>query len=98
MITELPVMDLIFIDGGHSYGTVKSDWNCCKQLMHHDTVVVFDDYVNPDAVKHEGYGVNAVVDEIDRDCFEVRLLNPVDSFPKQWGVLRTRFAMVTFRT
>ena len=37
-------IDFVFIDGGHSVETIQSDWNSIKQLMHKDTVVIFDDY------------------------------------------------------
>jgi hypothetical protein len=43
-VPNLPKMDLIYIDGGHSYKTVKSDWENVKKLMHKRTVVIFDDY------------------------------------------------------
>ena len=41
---DLPKMDLIFIDGGHSLETIKNDWFYSSKLMHDDTVVIFDDY------------------------------------------------------
>jgi hypothetical protein len=45
-----PTVDFIFIDGGHSFETIESDWNACKELMHKDTVVLFDDYyIGPQA-------------------------------------------------
>ncbi len=42
--TRLPLMDFIFIDGGHSLETVRNDWEHCKKLMHAGTVLIFDDY------------------------------------------------------
>lgn len=42
----LPMMDFIFIDGGHSLETIKNDWDHCKKLMHSRTVLVMDDYWN----------------------------------------------------
>lgn len=37
--------DLIFIDGGHDYGIVKSDMENCFHLAHKDTVLAVDDTV-----------------------------------------------------
>lgn len=55
---ELPEMDLIFIDGGHDYETVRSDWNHMKGLMHGETVCFFHDVTSrgPKAVV-EGIGL-----------------------------------------
>lgn len=58
-IPNLPKMDFIYIDGGHSYETAKSDWENCEKLMHDRTVVVFDDYEFCD-------GVTKLVSEIGR--------------------------------
>uniref|UniRef100_A0A6C0H693 Methyltransferase n=1 Tax=viral metagenome TaxID=1070528 RepID=A0A6C0H693_9ZZZZ len=37
--------DLIFIDGGHSYETSKSDLLNCKKLANNNTIVVMDDII-----------------------------------------------------
>ena len=39
----LPV-DIIYIDGGHSYKTVKSDWHSLKPAMKTGTIIIFDDF------------------------------------------------------
>lgn len=89
---ELPAMDFIFVDGGHSYETVASDWEAVQGLVHLGTVVVFDDYWGrPDA------GVDRVVAEIDRSRYDVEILDPEDQFVKEWGLLRVRFVRVTPR-
>jgi len=41
---DLPSMDLVFIDGGHSYQTVKSDWTNIRPLLRDGSIVVFDDF------------------------------------------------------
>ncbi|UCG45514.1 MAG: class I SAM-dependent methyltransferase, partial [Candidatus Bathyarchaeota archaeon] len=40
----LPKMDLIFIDGGHSFEIVSSDWENAQPLMHEKTAVFFHNY------------------------------------------------------
>ncbi len=62
---KLPKMDLIFIDGGHDYDVVKSDWENCKKLMHCKTAVFFHDY--------DVEGVKRVVDGIS-DGFSVKII------------------------
>jgi hypothetical protein len=95
LVPSLGVMDFMFIDGGHSYETVSSDWNSASRLMGSHSVVLFDDYVNTDAIAHENYGVNMVVDSIDRSVYSVFHLRPADLFEKEWGTLRIKLVKVT---
>ena len=37
-------VDLLFIDGDHSYSGVKADWEAYKKLLGHGSTVVFHDY------------------------------------------------------
>jgi len=67
-IEDLPMMDLIFIDGGHSYPTVKSDWENVKTLMHDETAVFFHNY--------DFSGPKRVVDNISRDEYDVKIIYP----------------------
>jgi hypothetical protein len=62
---DLPLMDLIFIDGGHSYRTVKNDWEYARHLMHDKTGLFFDDC--------NLKGPRKVVDGIPREEFSVKL-------------------------
>ena len=72
MKAQLPKMDLVFIDGGHSQETVASDWMNVQDLLH-ATSVVFDDYPN--------FGIGLVVDAIDREHWDVRIMQIEDVFP-----------------
>ena len=65
-VDELPEMDLIFIDGGHSYEVCKNDWKHSKELMHEETTVWFHDY--------DMEGVKKVVDEIKN--YKVEIIEP----------------------
>lgn len=95
-LAALPLMDFIFIDGGHSAATVDSDWRACERLMRDDTVVIFDDYF------HFPFGPRQVIDQLDRDSFAVNVLAPQDVFTDQFGiapdgVLKINLAQVTRR-
>ena len=41
---DLSEVDYVFIDGGHSYETVKSDLNNCKIVIENKGIVLCDDY------------------------------------------------------
>jgi deoxyribodipyrimidine photolyase len=68
IVKQLCVMDLIFIDGGHSFLTVKSDWENSKALIADKTAVFFHNY--------DFSGPKRVVDNISRDEYWVKILNP----------------------
>lgn len=84
---DLPKMDFIYIDGGHSIETIKSDWENAKKLMHEDTVVIFDDYWNRDDC-----GAKPVVDEIKE--YNVEVSDVEESIEENWGQLEIRRAKV----
>ena len=73
VIKIMPIMDLIFIDGGHSYPTVKSDWENSKSLMHNKTAVFFHNY--------DFSGPKRVVDSISREEYRVKILQPPSDPP-----------------
>ena len=53
-------IDLIFIDGGHSIKTIKSDWKNVKKLMTNNTIVIFDDYYHDNEIIKK-FGCNKVI-------------------------------------
>ena len=69
---QLPKIDLVFIDGGHSEETVASDWMNVQDLLHARSVVFFDDYPN--------WGIGPVVDAIDREHWDVQIMPIEDVF------------------
>lgn len=84
-------MDFIFIDGGHSVETVQSDWDSVKQLMHKDTVVIFDDYWRNRPTE----SAKPVVDAIDTTIYNVEVLPEIDRFNNpDFGRLEISFAKV----
>ena len=56
--------DFVFIDGGHSIGTISSDWNWTRRMLNPGAVVVFDDYYEPE---RDGFGCNLIVAGIDHE-------------------------------
>lgn len=66
-VKTLQRMDLIFIDGGHSYETVRSDWMHSKRLMHSETAVFFHNY--------DYSGVKRLVNSISREDYLVKVIS-----------------------
>lgn len=57
----LLLADVVYIDGGHDYETVKSDWENVKKFCCKDTLVIFDDVGMP--------GVSRLMKEIGMKNF-----------------------------
>jgi hypothetical protein len=71
-------IELIFIDGGHSFKTIKNDWENLKTIMTKNTICIFDDYYkNTETVEP---GCNYIIDSLDRTEYSVEFLPDYDSF------------------
>ena len=93
----LPIIgqaDFVFIDGGHSLDTIQSDWSYVKELMNSQTHVIFDDYYVDTTPALEGLGCQTLIDQLDRQKYEVHVLDQTDVFRKEWGLLKIKMAVV----
>ncbi len=79
-IKEQQTIDFVWLDGGHTYETVANDWRYVQQIMAPDTVVLFDDFAIEWRYGKEKWGVNRVVNAIDRSVYTVEFLDPVDPY------------------
>ena len=72
----LPKIDLnevnyVFLDGGHSYDTVISDLNNCKNVLENNGIILCDDYDLSYAP-----GVKKAIDEfVAKEQYEVKILS-----------------------
>ena len=58
---NLEEVDCVFLDGGHSYETVKEDLNILVSKLNNNSIIVCDDY------NIRQYGVKKAVDEIKNE-------------------------------
>jgi hypothetical protein len=56
--------DLIYIDGDHSYASVKQDTNISKAKLADNGIIIFNDYIMYDYVNGMTYGVVRSVNEL----------------------------------
>ena len=96
-IKENRQIDLIFIDGGHSIETISSDWNNVKKIMRKNTIVIFDDYYNNQELEVKGIGCQTIIEDLDRNTYQVEMLKPQDCFEKEWGTLRVNMVKVRLK-
>jgi predicted O-methyltransferase YrrM len=86
--------DVIIIDGGHSYETVKEDFWLSLNLLKESGEIILDDWTNMYGVQ-KGYGVRHLTEELMKvDFLKVKVLNNFDFFPKSDGILVTRLVSV----
>jgi hypothetical protein len=65
--------------------------------MGDDTVVIFDDYYGNTGPEVAGVGCRSIIENLDRNEFDVQVLSPEDRFSKEWGALRVSMVRVTRR-
>ena len=66
---DLSKIDMIFLDGGHSYETVSNDLSLILKSICKGKIIICDDY---DQVR---YGVKKAVDELNGQVSEIKELN-----------------------
>jgi hypothetical protein len=66
---EMSKIDMIFLDGGHSYQTVKNDLSIILKGIKKNKIIICDDY------NQVNYGVKKAVDEISKNVSEIKILN-----------------------
>ena len=87
-------IDFVFIDGGHSIKTIISDWNYVKRIMNDKTVVIFDDYYNNKESEASKSGCQSLINDLDKNIYDIEMLQPEDHFKKEWGTLRVNMVKV----
>ena len=63
---EIPV-DFVWLDGGHSVETVRSDWENLKPHLAPDAWVFFDDYYTGPSIDTSKFGCNEVVKNLTHE-------------------------------
>ena len=66
---DLPKFDMVFIDGGHDYDTVKHDFYSSMELVSDNFIILFDDYIS-----RPFYGVKKFVDEEISPFFNSKII------------------------
>ena len=66
---DLSKIDMIFLDGGHSYETVSSDLSLILKEIKKGKIIICDDY------DQTSYGVKKAVDELQNRVSEMQELN-----------------------
>ena len=90
-ISNLPKMDVIFVDGGHSLSTVQSDFEHALKLAHSKTIILLDDYYPGDFTKGCAFLVEN--DLKSRHSLKAEVMEPIDDYHESG--LSVQFVKVT---
>jgi predicted O-methyltransferase YrrM len=82
----------VFIDGGHSVKTIKSDWNNVERIIDENSIVVFDDYYH----NREDIGAKKIVDELDKK-YKKEFIGPILTFDTDVGDIVVQMVKVTLK-
>jgi predicted O-methyltransferase YrrM len=65
-------VDFVWIDGGHSIETIRSDWENVKRCLTPDAWVFFDDYFSGGGIDTTKMGCNSLVHELKHEVLPVK--------------------------
>ena len=94
------MFDFIYIDGGHSFDTIQSDWENLSGFIKENTLIIFDDYyiyISSDSTAgveddlEPTFGCSKLIDSLDKNLWNVTLLPHYDQF----GPRKVYFVLVT---
>jgi predicted O-methyltransferase YrrM len=57
-------IDFLWLDGGHSVETIRSDWENIKRCLTPDAIVFFDDYFEGAGIDTKKFGCNEVIKDL----------------------------------
>jgi predicted O-methyltransferase YrrM len=68
---KVKIVDILFIDGDHTYNSVIDDFNNYKDLISKGGFIVFDDYLDKLHSPDVFYAVNNIIKNLSQDEFEI---------------------------
>lgn len=90
-----PPPDFLWVDGGHSVETIKSDWENLKRIVNKHTVIVFDDYYNS-GIDTRKFGCNFLVEDFLKEGYNIELMGR-DNFENQNGLKNYSISTIVLR-
>ncbi len=77
---EKKKIDFIFIDGGHSVETIKDDYINSTKSASKKSIIVFDDYYNPDLIDISRFGSNKMYNQLKKHSYYPKFLPFKDKY------------------
>ncbi len=94
---KIKKVDFVFLDGGHSLTTIKSDWKHTKKMISSNSIVVFDDYYETiDNLKNK-FGCNKVIDSLSNKKYVISKNETGDIFFDKYFNVNKKIFMVSVK-
>ena len=94
-ISEKKKIDFIFIDGGHSVETIKDDYINSVKSASKKSVIVFDDYYNPDLIDISRFGSNKIYNQLKKQSYHPKFLPFKDKYHENGKINEIEMFFVT---
>ena len=89
---KIKKVDFVFLDGGHSLRTIKSDWKNTERIISSNSIVVFDDYYETIDNLKDKFGCNKVIDSLSNKKYVISKNKTGDIFfDKYFNVKKKNF-------
>lgn len=90
-------IDFVFIDGGHSLSTIKSDWQYIKKIISKKSLVVFDDYYETIKNIKGKFGCNNIINSLNSKIYKSKKFFVGDIFYDKYLSSKKKIYMVSVK-
>jgi len=87
-------IDFVFLDGGHSVQTIKSDWSSIKKIITNKSYVIFDDYYEIKKKVLNKYGCNKIINSLNEKKYQKEIFSLGDIFYDKFLNYKKKIFMV----
>lgn len=70
-------IDFVFLDGGHSISTIENDWLAVREMIHSESIILFDDYYK-DKELSKTVGCRQLIMRLSKEGWKTEKLKPMD--------------------
>ncbi len=94
-VGEKKKIDFIFIDGGHSVKTIKDDYINSVKSASKKSIIIFDDYYNPDLIDISRFGSNKIYNQLKKQSYRPKFLPFKDKYHENGKINEIEMFFVT---
>ena len=94
---KIKKVDFVFLDGGHSIKTIKSDWKYAERMISSNSIVVFDDYYETIDNLKDKFGCNKVIDNLSNKKYIINKNETGDIFFDKYFNVNKKIFMVSVK-
>ena len=96
-IKSIKDIDFVFIDGGHSFKTIKNDWRNISKILKENSLVVFDDYYEFNNKKKLKIGCNDIINALSKQKYISLKYKIGDTFFDRYNKIYKKIFMVSVK-